>query len=29
MPPGMTGEKREAFVIYSFGDDGSNVYARE
>lgn len=27
--PGMTGEKREPFVIYSFGDDGAKVYAKE
>lgn len=27
--PGMTGEKKEPFVIYSFGDDGAKVYARE
>jgi hypothetical protein len=27
--PGMTGEKKEPFVIYSFGDDGANVYTRE
>lgn len=27
--PGMTGEKKEPFVIYSFGDDGTKVYARE
>jgi hypothetical protein len=27
--PGMTGEKKEPFVIYSFGDDGAEVYARE
>ena len=27
--PGMSGDKREPFVIYSFGDDGAKVYARE
>ncbi|MCK1513795.1 DUF411 domain-containing protein [Bradyrhizobium sp. 190] len=27
--PGMTGGKKEPFVIYSFGDDGAKVYARE
>ena len=27
--PGMTGEKKEPFVIYTFGDDGAKEYARE
>jgi hypothetical protein len=27
--PGMTGEKKEPFVVYSFGNDGAKVYARE
>jgi hypothetical protein len=27
--PGMSGEKKEPFVIHSFGDNGSNVYAEE
>jgi hypothetical protein len=27
--PGMAGEKKEPFVIYSFGGDGAKVYARE
>jgi hypothetical protein len=27
--PGMSGEKKEPFVVFSFGDDGSKVYAKE
>jgi hypothetical protein len=27
--PGMSGEKKEPFVVHSFGDDGAKVYARE
>jgi hypothetical protein len=27
--PGMTGEKHEPFVIYSFGNNGAEVYAQE
>ena len=27
--PGMTGKKKESFVIYEFGDGDSKMYARE
>jgi hypothetical protein len=27
--PGMTGQKKEPFVIYEFGDGGSKEYAKE
>jgi hypothetical protein len=27
--PGMTGQKKEPFTVYSFGDDGAKVYTQE